>query len=61
MSIEPNVNGQNPEPASSALKPTVVLVIAAVCGVATGYHTDWETAVSVFIAVISLFTHRYSR
>lgn len=60
MSIEPNVNGQNPEPASSAPKPTVVLALAAACGIVTGYHTDWETAVSVFMAVISLFTHRCS-
>jgi hypothetical protein len=27
----------------------------------TGYYTDWETAASVFVAVISLFTNRTDR
>lgn len=58
MSIEPDANGEHSEPAATSPKPTVVLMVAAVCGVVTGYYTDSETAVAVFTAVISLFTHR---
>lgn len=57
MRIDPDVNGENPEPADTAPNPTVVLALAAACGVVTGYYTDWGTAVTVFTAVISLFTH----
>lgn len=58
MSVEPDVNGEHPDPADPSPNPTVILAVAAACGVVTGYYTDWESAVAVFTAVISLFTRR---
>jgi hypothetical protein len=58
MSIEPDVGGENPDPAGASPKPTVVLAVAAACAAAAGYLTDWETAVTVFLAVMSVFTRK---
>jgi hypothetical protein len=35
--------------------------VAAVCATAAGYFTDWETAFSVFVALVSLFTSKRDR
>ena len=56
MSIEPAANGDAPQPAGTSPNPTVILVFAAVCAAVTGHYTDWQTAVSVFVAIVSLFT-----
>lgn len=58
MSIEPAASGDSPRPAGTPPHPTVILAFAAVCAAATGHYTDWETAVSVFVAIVSLFTRR---
>jgi hypothetical protein len=61
MSIDPDINGEHPEPAGTSPNPTVILMFAAACGAVTGYFTDWETAASVFVAAVSLFTQRSDR
>jgi len=56
MSIEPHSSGQHPEPTSSVPHPSMALALAAGCALIAGYLTDWETAVTVFCAVVSLFS-----
>jgi hypothetical protein len=56
MSIEPAADGEHPQPAGRPPNPTVILMFAAVCAAVTGHYTDWQTAVSVFLGIVSLFT-----
>jgi hypothetical protein len=58
MSIEPDVGGEHPDPAGASPKPSVVLAVATAWGAVAGYLTDWETAVTVFLAVMSVFTRK---
>ena len=58
MSIEPDVGGEHPDSAGHSPKPSVVLALAAACAAVTGYLSDWESAVTVFLAVISVFTDK---
>ena len=52
-----DASGEHPEPVPpSPVSPTIILVVATAFSVVTGYFTDWETAVTVFTAIISLFT-----
>ncbi len=59
MSIEQPVGGQHPESQPPTKPdPVVVLAVAAVCATTAAYFTDWETAFSVFVAIVSLFTSK---
>jgi hypothetical protein len=56
MSISDLVNGENSEPTGNGPRPTTVLVVATAFGAVAACITDWETAATVFVAILYLFT-----
>ncbi len=57
MSLEPTPRPQPPA-ATGPLEPYVALAIALGVGAVAAYFTDWQTAFTVFLGVISLLTPR---
>jgi hypothetical protein len=54
---EPEEEQPEPTPPTHA-DPIIILILAAACAGVTGHLTDWQTAVTVFLAVISAFKHQ---
>ena len=56
MSISPASGGASyPSPGPNGGSAVAVLAVAMACGVLTGYFTNWDTGITVFLAIISLF------
>jgi uncharacterized membrane protein YjjP (DUF1212 family) len=56
MRLDPKPREEQPEPNPPAYAdPIIILVVAAACAGVAGHLTDWQTAVTVFLAVISVF------
>jgi hypothetical protein len=59
MSITPDSNGNNQPTPAGAYNPSRVLCLAAACAGITAGLTDYQTATTVFVAVISLFAFTF--
>lgn len=59
--LEPGPGDRQPWPEATKIPPAAVLTVAVVCAAVAGHYTDWDTAATVFTAVVSLFTRRPPR